>query len=319
MKNDDDYIFIHHKDIFLPQPLIKGDKVMILSTSDFNSQELLGTISVIAQHGFQPQLPESISNGRFQDGMIDRGTRISELHYALEDQDIKGIFCIGNGHGAFEILPNFSYGPIASNPKWLIGSGDATAWLAMWVLLDIAAIHGPNCNQIQPGNPIMDPLFNLLKAGGRFDYELPPSCANYYGDATGTLIGGNLSVMSMLVGTPYDLVTHNRHEKEMILFFEDKGRPLWAVRDMLVSLSLTGVLFFVKGLIFGSFDSCKPYGELGTIQDVIAELQQRALIPFDIPVVFDFPIGKDTQNLPLIEGIKVNLKVTDTAVSLRSL
>ena len=75
----------------------------------------------------------------------------------------------------------------------------------------------------------------------------------------------------------------------------------------------------VKGLIFGSFKDCETYENLSSIRDVVEELEDRWMIAPDIPIVFDFPIGKGTSNIPLVEGAEIKLEVTDELVTLRSL
>lgn len=321
--NDEPFYLVRHEGLYNPAPLAKGDKIGIVSLSGYDPDEVIGAMSVISSYGYIPVLSEAVQNSKGESGIIPRGDRIIELHKMIEDTEIKAIFCCGDGSGSIEILPNFSYGPIAKNPKWLVGNGNITALLSMWVVSDIASIYGPMCGDMMSEGPGVKSLFNLLATGGKLDYILPTSPYNRRGKAIGRLIGGNLSVLTFLGGTSYDLIGRfagsQSNERECILFFEDSGISLRNVRDMLLRLYLKGTTFFIKGLIFGSFIDCEPYGNLHSIRDVVDELSDRWMLPPDIPIVFDFPIGKETSNIPLVEGVNVELEVAEDQVSIRGM
>lgn len=317
------FYMVRHNGLFMPAPLSKGDKIGIVSLSGYDTEEVMGAMSVIASHGYVPVVSEIIQNSIAETGILPRGERIVQLHTMLEDSKIKAIFCCGDGSGSIEILPNFSYGPIAKNPKLIVGHGDVTALLSMWVSSDIASIHGPMCSELIDGGSGVRALFNLLSGDGKFDYMLPVSSADRKGKASGILLGGNLSVLTILGATSYDLIDryigHSSDDTGAILFFEASGISLRQVRDMLLRYYLTGALLLAKGLIFGSFKDCKPYGSLNSIQDVVEELEYRWMINPGIPIVFDFPIGEGTPNIPLIEGAMVEFEVNNELVNLRSL
>lgn len=320
--NNEPFVMVRHKSLCVPAPLAKGDKIGIVSFSGYESEEVIGAMGIIASHGYVPVVSKAIQRSHPESGIIPRGERISELHYILEDPEISAIFCCGDGSGSIEMLPNFSYGPIARNAKWLVGNGDVTAMLAMWLISDIASVHGPMCAEMTPESQGVASLFNLLASGGKMDYLLPVSSGCAKGEASGILIGGNLSVLTLLGGTSYDMINRytdrDFNANSMILFVEDSGVSLRRVRDMLLRLYLTGRMLFVKGLIFGSFDDCEPYEHLQSIRDVVQELEDRWMISPGIPIVFDFPIGKGTENIPLLQGQEVRLEVSDELVSFRS-
>lgn len=178
------------------------------------------------------------------------------------------------------------------------------------------------CADLKVEAPGTRNLFNLLSTGGKLDYLLESSRSNRTGTAAGRLLGGNLSMLSLLAGTSYDLISrYARYEddkKGAILFFEDSGISFRRVRDILLSFYLSGDLLLVKGLIFGSFNKCKPYGKLCSIEDVVSELEERWMIPSSIPIVFNFPIGEGETDIPLPVGIEVELEVTNEQVSLKN-
>lgn len=317
------FVMVRHNGLCTPAPLAEGDKIGIISLSGYEPEEVMGAMGVIASYGYVPVLSDAFQRSKSDSCLISRGERIVELHKMIEDPEIKAVFCCGDGSGSIEILPNFSYGPIARNPKWLVGHGDVSAILSMWVVSDIAAVHGPMCEDLITGSPGVKALFDLLSTGGYLDYMLPTSPNDRKGSASGRLIGGNLSVLTILGGTTYDLISydidHQGEGKGKILFFEDSGISYRQVRDMLLRLYLNGTLLLVKGLIFGSFKDCETYENLSSIRDVVEELEDRWMIAPDIPIVFDFPIGKGTSNIPLVEGAEIKLEVTDELVTLRTL
>lgn len=317
------YVMVRHKGLHMPGALSKGDKIGIISLSGYDAEEVISAMSVIASYGFVPVLSHTIQNSNIKSGIIPRGERVVDLYVMLEDPEIKAIICCGDGSGSIEILPNFSYRTIAGNPKWLVGHGDITALLSLWVISDIAPIHGPMCADLISDGPEVKALFNLMSNGGKLDYIFPVSPNDRTGKAVGHLIGGNLSVLSMLGGTSYDLISHyferlNVKENGVILFLEDSGISFKHVRDILLTLYLSNSLLFVKGLIFGSFQGCKPYGNLSSIVDVVEELEHRWMLPPDIPVVFDFPFGSVSPNFPWVEAQQVCLEVSKDLVSLHS-
>lgn len=314
---DETFFMVRHKGQFLPGPLNDGDKIAIISTSDTKEEDVMGVAFSIVEHGFSPVVMTGLLNPEDEGRMVERSTRILQMIEAVEDTGIRAIFCVGNAHGAFEVLPNFSYGIIARNPKWIVAWGDATALLAMWQTSDIASVHGPMGAEILSNTVGTEHLFNLLRNNGKFNYKTAATAGNVEGKAHGKLIGGNLSVLTRLASTCYDILTPHSKE-ELILFLEDHEVSLWEVRDMLLRICLTGLTFRIKGVVFGSFDTCRPYAHYNDIMDIVKELTCRTLLPFDVPIAFNFPIGKHTQNFPLVEGIDAELEVTDIFVSLKS-
>ena len=323
-KSREPFYMVDHKSIFYPAPLKKGDKIALVSPASAVKEEyVFGAMARIMERGYEPVLmPSAIGH---EDGSFAaiKASRLLDLFDALEDNDYKAILCTRGGYGCSQLLANFSYGMIAKNPKWLIGYSDVSALHAMWYVSDIASIHGPMAKHLSTmpaDDPCTTALFNMLENGGRFDYTVAPHEYNRLGKATGILRGGNLAVLNDLAGTTYDILDaeRDRNQDGIILFIEDISEPIYKVNRMLWRLMLSGSLDRVKGIIFGQFTEYKADKNFSTMEDMIHDFLNRTMMLCTIPVVFNFPTGHIDYNLPLTEGAKVELEVTETSVRLHS-
>ena len=317
-------VMVQYKDIFYPSPLNPGDKIAIISPASVVKEEYVnGAMARFIERGYEPVLMKYAlghENGSFA---AIKSERLMDLFEALEDPQYKAIFCSRGGYGCCQLIANISFGMISRNPKWLIGFSDISALHALWYNSDIASIHGPMAKHLAT-MPIDDPcttaLFKMLKNGGRFDYSVSPHAYNRKGKAKGVLRGGNLAVLTDLADTPEDILNSrkDRNNDGVILFFEDIAEPIYKVNRMLWRMILNGSLIRVKGIIFGRFTEYRPDKNYDTMEDMIHELIERSIVPHSIPIVYNFPVGHTDVNLPLTEGAKVELEVSETNVRLRS-
>lgn len=315
-------VMVQHKGICFPQPLKKGDKVAFISpASEVKDEYVRGSMKIFKERGYQPVLMPHALGEAEGSYAAPKGSRLIDLMEAVEDRDIKAIFCNRGGYGCVQMLQNFSYSLIAKNPKWLIGFSDVSALLAMWYCSGIASIHGPMAKHLatEPGDdPCTRALFNILENGGKFSYLMPStSTLNRPGKAKGILKGGNWAVLNGLAGTPYDILDVKFGE-DVILFLEDINEPIYALERMLWRLSLSGTLLAVKGIIFGQFTEYKPDKNFQTVEEMLDYWLDRIMIP-RIPIVFNFPSGHVKNNYPLTVGATVELCVDEELVSLKTL
>lgn len=325
LPNEDLNFFVRHKGIFMPAPLKKGDKIALISPASVVKEEyVLGAMTRIIDRGYEPVLmPYALgpSDGNFASS---KASRIIDLFDALEDPDIKAILCTRGGYGCCQLLPNFSYGLIANNPKWLIGFSDVSALLAMWFRSDVASIHGPMAKHLATlpaDDPSTEALFEILETGGSFDYTVAPHPYNREGKVTGVLRGGNLAVLNDLADTPYDLLNPSRYndEEPVILFLEDINEPIYKVNRMLFRLLLSNTFSKIRGIIFGQFTDYKPDANFSTMEDMIHSFFEMNFIPGNFCIAYNFPTGHSDVNYPLVVGAKVELEIKETSVRLRSL
>ena len=323
-ETEEPFYMVRHKEIFFPAPLKKGDKIALISPASVVREDyVLGAMAKIMERGYEPVLmPYALgpASGTYS---ATKGERLMDLMDALEDSDIKAILCTRGGYGCTQLLINFSYGMIARNPKWLIGFSDISALHAMWYRSDIASIHGPMAKHLATkpqDDQCTEALFRLLENRGQFDYSIKPHPYNEPGEATGRIRGGNLAVLNDLADTPYDLLNPITRDKEdIILFLEDVNEPIYKVNRMLWRMIHAGTFYSIKGIIFGQFTDYKPDPNFETMEDMIHDLLSKIMRLPHVPVVYNFPVGHTDFNLPIVEGAKVKLTVTENSVRLQTI
>lgn len=242
--------------------------------------------------------------------------RLSDLQLALDDPSIKLVLCARGGYGTLRIIDQVDLRGIQKHPKWVVGFSDLTALLVALGNAGIAGIHGPmaiSWNGKTADATAIEYLRRLL-FGEALHYTAPTTRPDLTrtGSAEGRLIGGNLSILSQLIGSPTDFDTTG-----CILFLEDLDEYLYHIDRMMVHLQRSGKLKKLAGLVVGGFTSMKdndtPFGQ--TPEEII-----YAAVPgHDFPVCFGFPVGHWPTNYPLLQGSRVRLNVSHTQSELHFL
>ena len=292
-----------------PQSLRSGDCVAIVSPAGALQQtEMLhAAADRLATWGLKVIIaPHASARDGYFAGSIDE--RADDFLAALRDDSIKAIFCSYGGYGCVHLLPRIG-DEIARNPKWIIGMSDCSALLAAAVSNGNMSLHAVQCRHLaQKGGDESSEYLRKTLFGWLPQYSLPAHPLNRHGSAKGTIVGGNLSVLSALISTPYDIL-----KPERILFIEDINEPLYKIERMLYTLKLSGVLGSLKALVVGSFSGCKENKDLG---GTVYELIRRMVDEYDYPVCFDFPAGHGGECYPLIEGATANLEINAEGVEI---
>lgn len=233
--------------------------------------------------------------------------RVSDLNTAIEDPDIDAIWCLRGGYGVTRILDRVNYEALRSHPRIILGYSDITALLlAVHARTGIPTFHGPvarhgltEFSRLHLIRSIFDP-----PCAGELALPAPPAgvlvprsprvVTVVEGVAEGPLIGGNLSLLHCLVGTPYLPSLAGA-----ILFLEDTGEALYAVDRMLSHLRLAGHLDGLAGVAVGHFTDLRRTAADGALGLETVLLDYFA--PMKIPVVHGFPIGhlEDQWTLPI--------------------
>lgn len=233
--------------------------------------------------------------------------RTADLLWALSNPTVKAIVCTRGGDGAIQLLQRLKTQQLRSHPKWLVGFSDITTLHSAMVQAGVMSIHGSMCHAIgrQQGEDTVSVSLRRMLSGQLPHYTVAHHQLDQQGKATGTLVGGNLSVISSLAGSDYDFL--NRADEGLILFIEDKGESMTKVDRMIHQMELRGVLGKLKGIIVGRFSDYK-HPENGF--DDMYHMLSFYLRNYDIPVCYNFPVGHATlNNFPLIEGCRVSLSV----------
>ena len=294
--------------VILPPFLKKGDRVAIVSPAGAIDADLVdGAIEVLKTWGLRPEKREYTTSkvGRFAG--YDKW-RCDDLQKVLDDPTIAAVLCSRGGYGTMRIIDKIDFTLFRKNPKWLIGFSDITVLHAALTLNGVASIHGAMAKAIAHFDNNRESVEALKKVlfGEKSIYSLQPSIYNRNGVVSGQLVGGNLSLLYALLATPYNPI-----KQGTILFIEDVSEAHYHIDRMLQAFRLAGVFNRVSGVIVGEFS------DVDNDPSMLRNLEMSVLDAVgdrDIPVVFDFPAGHGSKNMPLIMGADVNLTVGDEEV-----
>ena len=235
--------------------------------------------------------------------------RLADFQHGLDDPSIKAILCARGGYGCVRIVEELNWTSFQQNPKWIIGFSDVTVFHQKINQLGVESIHGIMPLGFTEGSVAAKETLKDSLFGTPYMLEAPYVSENITGEARGELVGGNMAIVTSLLGTPLSYSFKNN-----ILVLEDIGEHVYKIDRMLYSLRLAGAFNQIKGLILGGFtdmeDTDVPFGK--TIKELVLE-QVRDL---GIPVAFDLPIGHISDNQALVFGRTAVLKVTEVKTTL---
>ena len=297
----------------IPPYLTSGSKIRIVSPAGKTDEKyVLPAAHWLENFGFKVELGKHVFARHFQFAGTD-AQRLEDLQNALDDPETNAVLCSRGGYGTVRIINQIGFLEFKKNPKWMVGFSDITILHSCLNKLDFATIHGvmPRHFFEEDGKASenLDALIKLL-TGKKTDYSFSNAISNRTGRIKAELVGGNLSIISSLQGTKYELDTNGK-----ILFLEDIDEFLYHTDRMLHQLKLAGKLNNLAGLVLGDFTDMKdnesPFGK--NVHEIIMEAVQD----FDYPVAFGFPAGHDKKNLALAFGQNWELNVTNTKATLK--
>ncbi|MDR1570122.1 MAG: LD-carboxypeptidase [Oscillospiraceae bacterium] len=237
----------------------------------------------------------------------DDATRAGDLNRMFADPNIDAIAAIRGGYGAMRLLDRLDYAAARANPKILIGFSDITALhIAYGKCSDLITFHSPMpVGFFADGeqNPLSQNAFDraLKRAepmgGVPSGYPLETIAP---GAAEGELIGGNLSLICALLGTPYEPDTAGK-----ILFIEEVGERVYSIDRMLTQLRLAGKLSECAGIVLGDFANCS--GSMRGHDLPLRQVFEDILAPCGKPILYGFSIGHCTPNVTLPLGARARL------------
>lgn len=292
----------------LPPRLRKGDTVALVEPASplEDPSRIDRIVGMVENMGLQVRLAPNV-------GAIDgylAGTdaqRASDINAMYADPEVRALFAVRGGWGSARILPLLDWDVIRANPKLLIGFSDITALhLAFATKAGFPTLHAANAGGSWPEDSWNSlwwlafagsgPVLDLPRQGAKVDpvFETLRPCI-----AEGRLLGGNLSVLSALVGTPWmpDM-------KGAILFLEDVGEAPYRIDRMTSQLALSGMLGKVAGVIFGQCTRCSPDRGDGVS---VAEVMRHHLSGLGVPAIMGANIGHIANQLSLPSGARVRL------------
>lgn len=281
--------------------LNQNDTIGIIAPSaGLQDKDLTATLNYFQKIGLKVKLaPNLNSQYRYMAGTDQE--RADSINQMFADKDVKALFCIRGGAGSTRILDRLNYELIKENPKPIIGLSDSTALQnALFTKTKTPSLTG-FLPLYDFNNKDIDPLVSSSLEDALFTdkHTIYAGSGHIAGTAEGTLIGGCLSVLCYLCGTPYfpDL-------KDKILLLEDIGEKTYKIDLMLNQLKQQKNFHKLKGLIFGKFTDCLVSSpEDGNIEDCIKDFT----IGLNIPVITNFDYGHTSSRYVLPLGIPVNL------------
>jgi muramoyltetrapeptide carboxypeptidase len=297
----------------LPKPLQKGDLIGIISPSAATGDEMEFVFAreAVEALGFRAVLGEHLAKRRGHLAGSDT-ERAADLNNMFAHQEVKAIICLRGGSGAARILPLIDYENIRRNPKPLLGYSDITALHnAIYAQTGLITFHGPNGSG--SWNSFNVRQFNqmfLERELVRFENEKQKGDdlvikenriqTIFPGTAEGAIVGGNLTVLTALAGSPYlpDF-------KDKILFLEDVDEGPYRIDRMMSTLLLMGALAKIKGFIFGQCTDCDPSSGFGTL--TIKEILDDYILPLNIPAYRGAMIGHVSKQFIVPFGAMVSM------------
>ncbi|MGH8328722.1 MAG: S66 peptidase family protein [Steroidobacteraceae bacterium] len=222
--------------------------------------------------------------------------RLGELWSALADTGSRAIFCARGGYGVMRLLAGLEgLAPVA---KPVIGFSDITVLHQVLQRQRLVSIHGPVLTQLaRLDTQTHERLFELLESEEPAA-DLTGTETYVNGTAEGPLLGGNLSVLTRLLGTPFLAPLEGA-----VLLLEDVGERPYRLDRMWTHLELAGVFRQVRGIVLGAFTACEDKDADYSSADVLRELAAAT----GLPCAAGFPIGHDLHNQPVPLGVRVRL------------
>lgn len=290
-----------------PKRLLPGSRIGVLAPAGSVKKASLGRgIQAIRKLGYRVSLSGKIFE---RVGYLAGDDRIRALvlNQMFANPDIDAIICARGGFGSIRILDQVDYATVRKNPKVFVGFSDITLLhLAIHRFSNLVTFHGPmvavdfrnlsNYNQkyfltavASPG-----PIGKITNSK-----ELGRWKAIAEGNASGPILGGNLTLITRLLGTKYEPDFRNK-----ILFLEDLNEDIYKIDGMLAQLKLAGILKTVKGVILAEFVKCVPSKKASfTLEEVFQQYFASARYPVIYPVSGGH--GEDKITIPL--GVKVSI------------
>ncbi len=302
------------KPVVRPPKLVAGSRVALIAPAGplLEQDDLTRAGALCRALGYEAVMGKSAhARHGYLAGTDDE--RLTDLNSALADPSIDAIWCIRGGYGSIRLLDRVDYQAMIRRPKIVIGFSDITALLnAVTRLTGVVTFHGPVARAGMPAfsRRHFELVLTAAGAAGRLNRLPEPAgvllsqenriVTLHPGVAEGPLVGGNLTLLQCLIGTPYFPDTAGA-----LLFLEDAGEDLYRVDRMLSHLRLTGALGQLAGVVIGRFTDLERANRDGALG--FDQVLTHYLKPLGIPAAYGFPIGHIEEQWTLPLGIKARL------------
>jgi muramoyltetrapeptide carboxypeptidase len=297
-----------------PRALKPGDTVGLITPSSyvFDLWQLDAVPARLEALGLKCKFGRNIRARRGYLAGTD-AERLADLHAMFADPEVAGIFCLGGGYGTERLLDRIDYGLLRKNPKIFLGYSDITGLhLAFGSKARLVTFHGPvglsplpewtaaSLKRALFSSEPIGPVGNPPEAD-----PLSPDFPRHTvspGRAQGETVGGNLTLISTTMGTPYEIDTKGR-----ILLLEDTGEAPYRIDRMLVQLALAGKLADAAGIVWGTCTDCEPSRSGYEINLSMSELLEDLLANLGKPVLAGLVFGHTKEKATIPLGVRAEL------------
>ncbi|GBC64069.1 LD-carboxypeptidase [Desulfonema ishimotonii] len=281
----------------LPGRLKPGDRVGVIApASPVSPEEIAGGVAVLEAFGVSVWLPDGLFERQgYLAGSDDHRAHLINTLFA--DERVRAIVCARGGFGSVRTLSRLDFDLIGKHPKPLIGFSDISALLnVLYEKCGLITFHGPVLSTLADADSATKrAMRDTLLGAKQLEFASASADIIHGGWASGTVVGGNLSTLCHLLGTPFA-----PDFSGSILFLEDVGEPGYRIDRMLTQMKLAGCFERLAGLALGSFKDCAPACEIFGIAGQIVE-------GMNIPVVGGFDMGHGRCNLTFPIGAEAVL------------
>ena len=294
--------------------LREGDLVVLLSPAgpvpdDGRLENARTTVEAL---GLRTRVaPNAMARSGFLAGSDEQ--RLADLNDALRDPEVRGIFALRGGYGTMRLLPGVDYDALARDPKVVLGYSDLTALLnTMTARAGVITLHGPVATSGAWSGRVIDWLRPMLfGTDDALTHTEDDALVIRNGSATGRIAGGNLSLVSSLVGTPYAI-----DFRDAIVVLEEIDEAPYRVDRMLTQMRLANVFDGARAVLVGRCVGCDVdddhiYGDVKLL-DVLRE----RLGDLGIPVLAEVPVGHMDEQWTLPIGSQATLNTDRRALSI---
>lgn len=311
----------------IPPPLKSGDTIAIIPTARaIEAEELTAGVALAESWGLKVRLGAGVGRKHFQQAGT-AAERQADLQAAIHDPAVRAIWCARGGYGTVHLMDGLDLSPLKRDPKWIIGFSDITVLHNALHRIGVASLHAQMPFNIAGKSSQTKDTLKAALFGDAYEVasgeqqvtsgapELAarhlPLATNREGMCEGVLLGGNLSLLYALRGTPYDIDPRGK-----ILFLEDLDELLYHLDRMVMNLRLARWFEGLAGLIVGGMTDMHDKNPLDPFGRSAEEIILAATEGTTYPICSSFPAGHIDDNRALIMGQKAKLSVTVNGATL---
>jgi muramoyltetrapeptide carboxypeptidase len=289
-----------------PQALRQGDLIgVVAAAGPVVPEEIEPGVALLESRGYPVRLSDALYEKK---GYLagEDGLRLAELERMFLADEVKAVFCARGGYGTLRLLEVLDFEIIRKHPKIFMGFSDITVLLwAFYHKTGLITFHGPMLKSLGAEQaPNLESFENLMTQQCPLQMELQKGMVIRPGRVSGRLLGGNLSLISHMIGTAF-----MPSLKGAVLFLEDTGEASYRIDRYLTHLRLSGLLDDLAGIVLGRFEGCEE-------EELLPDLFAERLGGLGIPICSGLAVGHGSENMALPLGIQATLDTGSMTLTL---